>query len=389
MKMETELLYAGNSLRKEARGMEEQPVYRSTVYETDDTEDYDRANCGARYLYDRIEAPNRDCLGEAVSLLEHGEETAIFGTGMAAISAVFMALNGQGSHVVVNRAIYGETIELLNDVLSRYGVDITYADFENLDMVEAAITDRTTFLYTEILTNPMLRVIDLDAVTELAKRHGVLTVVDSTFTTPFLIHPLEHGADLVIHSLTKYFGGHSDLTGGSVTGSRNLLQKIRRTQVLLGSTMASDPAWLALRSLRTMDLRVRRQMKNAAAIAQALEDDPRVRCVNYPGLKSHPQHKLASRLLEGGYGAMLSFRVEDNQDKVDGFIHRLKIIRYLGTLGGIRTSLAHPATAFRHEFTQKELEEVGIYDGLIRISAGIEDAEDLIEDLRQALGAFE
>ena len=152
--------------------------------------------------------------------------------------------------------------------------------------------------------------------------------------------------------------------------------------------MAPDSAWLALRSLRTMDLRVRRQMENAAAIAGALEGDPRVRYVNYPGLVSHPQHELADRLLDGGYGAMLSFRVEDDLEKVDEMIHRLKVIRYLGTLGGIRTSLAHPATAFRHEFSHEELEAVGIYDGLVRISAGIEDAGDLIEDLREALGVF-
>ena len=388
LKMRTELLSAGNRLPKEARGMEEQPLYRSTVFETEDTGDYDRANCGERYLYDRIEAPNRDCLGQAVSMLERGEDTAVFGAGMGAISAVFLALNRRGSHVVVNRAVYGETIEFLNDVLTGYGVDVSYVDFEAPEEVERAITERTTLVYTEVLTNPLLRVVDLDAVVKLARRRGVLTVVDSTFTTPFLIRPLEHGADLVIHSLTKYFGGHSDITGGSVTGSRELVKKVRRTQVLLGSCMAPDSAWLALRSLRTMDLRVRRQMENAAAIAGALEADSRVRYVNYPGLASHPQHELATRLLDGGYGAMLSFRVEDDLGKVDEMIHRLKVIRYLGTLGGIRPSLAHPATAFRHEFSCEELEAVGIYDGLIRISAGIEDAEDLIQDLRWALEVF-
>lgn len=388
MKMRTELLNVGQCLAKEARGMEEQPLYRSTVFETEDTGDYDRANCGERYLYDRIEAPNRDCLGEAVSKLERGEDTAVFGAGMGAISAVFLALNRRGSHVVVNRAVYGETIEFLNDILTGYGVDVSYVDFESMDAVEQAINERTTLVYTEVLTNPLLRVVDLDAVTELARRRGVLTVVDSTFTTPMLIRPLEHGADLVIHSLTKYFGGHSDISGGSVTGSSELVKKVKRTQVLLGGCMAPDPAWLALRSLRTMDLRVRRQMENAAAIAQALEGDSRVRCVNYPGLASHPQHELASGLLEGGYGAMLSFRVEDDLGKVDEMIHRLQVIRYLGTLGGIRTSLAHPATAFRHEFTRRELEAVGIYDGLIRISAGIEDVGDLIGDLRGALEVF-
>lgn len=388
LKMRTELLNVGSLLAKEARGMEEQPLYRSTVFETEDTGDYDRANCGERYLYDRIGAPNRDCLGEAISRLEQGQDTAVFDAGMGAISAVFLALNRKGSHVVVNRAVYGETIELLNDILTTYGVDVSYVDFESPEAVEQAVTERTTLIYTEVLTNPLLRVVDLDAVTALARRRGVLTVVDSTFTTPMLIRPLEHGADLVIHSLTKYFGGHSDITGGSVTGSRELIKKVKRTQVLLGSCMAPDSAWLALRSLRTMDLRVRRQMENAAAIAGALEGDPRVRYVNYPGLVSHPQHELADRLLDGGYGAMLSFRVEDDLEKVDEMIRRLKVIRYLGTLGGIRTSLAHPATAFRHEFSREELEAVGIYDGLVRISAGIEDAEDLIEDLREALGVF-
>lgn len=205
LKMRTELLNVGSLLAKEARGMEEQPLYRSTVFETEDTSDYDRANCGERYLYDRIEAPNRDCLGEAISRLEQGQDTAVFGAGMGAISAVFLALNRKGSHVVVNRAVYGETIEFLNDILTTYGVDVSYVDFESPEAVEQAVTERTTLIYTEVLTNPLLRVVDLDAVTALARRRGVLTVVDSTFTTPMLIRPLEHGADLVIHSLTKYF----------------------------------------------------------------------------------------------------------------------------------------------------------------------------------------
>ena len=168
LKMRTELLNVGSLLAKEARGMEEQPLYRSTVFETEDTGDYDRANCGERYLYDRIEAPNRDCLGEAISRLEQGQDTAVFGAGMGAISAVFLALNRKGSHVVVNRAVYGETIELLNDILTTYGVDVSYVDFESLEAVEQAVTERTTLIYTEVLTNPLLRVVDLDAVTALA-----------------------------------------------------------------------------------------------------------------------------------------------------------------------------------------------------------------------------
>lgn len=294
-----------------------------------------------------------------------------------------------GDHIIVNRSIYGETIELLNCVLYNYGVEVDYVDLTDLSELERAFKPNTVLIYTEIIANPLTAVVDIEKVAKLAKEHGALTVVDSTFTTPCVIRPLEFGADIVIHSLTKYFGGHSDLTGGSITASETLIRHIQRTYLLLGCCMDPNSAWLFARSARTMFMRVRKQNENANAIAKALKALPCVKVVYHPSLTDHPQHTLAEKLFTPGmYGAMISFQVENDLQKVNAFLHRLELIQYLGTLGGIRTSVTHPATAFKNEFSEAELHAMGLWEGLIRISVGAEDATDLINDLSQALQVF-
>lgn len=385
---DTEILYKGAELKKEIINPDCPPIYFSTACAVRDMDDYDFANGGGKYFYNRTAAPNRDMLAEAVSYLEGGEDTIITSSGMAAISTTILSLLNKGERILISKAVYGETIELLDNLLSRFGITADYVDFTDIESVKRAITPQTKILYTEIISSPLINVVDIDAITEIAKKNGALTVVDSTFTTPFAIKPLEHGADIVIHSMTKFFGGHSDITAGAITSSKEIIKKITPNFLLLGCCLDPNSAWLALRSIRTMKLRVERQMENADKIAHALAADPRVKYVNYPSLEYHPQHELAERLLTKGCGPMLSFRVEDDREKVNEFIRSLNIIKYLGTLGGYRTSLAHPATAFRNEFTPEKLKEMGMEEGLIRISTGIEDADDIINDIKTALDVF-
>ena len=386
---DTELLYRGNRVSGIAECPDTPPVYYATAYAVKDTEDYDFANRGGKYLYNRTANPNRSCLSELISYLESGERTLVCSSGMAAISTALIGLLQAGDHVLVSSGVYGETQELLSGVLKKYGVQVSYADFTDPEALEQAIRPNTKLLYMEVIANPLTQIVDIGAVSSIARKHGLLTVVDSTFTTPCVIRPLEFGADVVIHSLTKYFGGHSDLTGGSITASKELIDRLTPVYLLLGCCLDPNSAWLFARSTRTLSMRVRRQNQNAVAVAKALAEDPRVLQVYHPSLPDHPQHQLAKKLFTPGmYGAMISFRVADDLQRVDDFMHRLSMVQYLGTLGGIRTSVTHPATAFRNEFSREELRKMGLVDGLIRISTGAEDPQDIIDDLKQALDAF-
>lgn len=389
MQRETEILYKGAKPAKEILNPDCPAIYYSTACEVEDMDDYDFANSGGKYFYNRTAAPNRDMLAETVAYMENGEAGIITSSGMAAISTTLLSMLKKGDRILASGAVYGETIELFNNMLANFGIHTDYADFTDIEAVRKAVRPETKIFYTEIISNPLINVVDIDAVTALARENGALTVVDSTFTTPFAIRPLDHGADIVIHSMTKFFGGHSDITAGCIVASKKLIEKINSGFLLLGGCLDANSSWLALRSIRTMQLRVEKQMNNADKLAKALEADPRVRYVNYPSLKTHPQHELALRLFRNGFGPMLSFRVEDSREKVNEFIRRLEMVKYLGTLGGFRTSLAHPATAFRAEFTQSQLKEMGMEEGLIRISAGIENSEDIINDIKKALNVFD
>ena len=386
---ETNILYTGGESKLPIERPETPPIYHSTANIIRDMDDYDFASTGGKYYYCRTANPNRDGVAEAVSYLEKGEQSLVCSSGMAAISTAVLSLIKAGDHIVASRSIYGETIELFDNILKKLNVEVTYSDFTNIDSVRESLKPNTKILYTEIIANPLIEVVDIDALSELAHSIGALVLVDSTFTTPLAIRPLEHGADIVMHSLTKYFGGHSDITAGSITGSTKLMKKIYSDYLLLGGCLDPNSAWLMLRSIRTMEMRVTKQFENAKKIAEVLQADPHVRYVNYPTLPNHPQRELAARLMPNGCGAMLSFRVEDDRDKVNAFMHKLKLVKYLGTLGGYRTSIAHPATAFRNEFTPQKLKEMGMEEGLIRISAGAEAIEDLIADFKQALTVFE
>lgn len=384
----TEILYRGMDIEGIAESPEVAPIYNTTAYCVKDTDDYDFANNGGKYFYNRTANPNRDCLGESISYLEHGEKTIVCSSGMAAISTTLLGLLKQGDHAVISKAIYGETIELIEHKLINYGVEVTFVDFTDVEQVEKEIKENTVLLYTEIIANPLTLVVDIEKISEIAHKKNVLIIVDSTFTTPFVIKPIDKGVDIVIHSLTKYFGGHSDITGGSITSTKEIIKKLMPTYLLLGCCMDPNTAWLTSRSIKTMGMRVKKQNQNAEMLAHALTQNPKIKAVYHPSIETHPQHELAKSIFTNGYGAMMSFRVEDDLDKVNEFMHRLKIVKYMGTLGGIRTTIAHPATAFRNEFTAEQLMDMGLYEGLIRISTGAEEVDDLIQDFNNALEVF-
>lgn len=385
----TNLLYVGSAPKLPVEFPETPPIYYSTANIIRDTDDYARANRGEKYYYCRTANPNRDGVAEAVSFLEHGQQTLVCSSGMAAISTTILSLLKAGDHIITSNSIYGETIELFDRIIQKFNIEVSYVDLTDKNSIKSAIRENTRIIYTEIITNSLIRVVDIESIVQIAHGVGALVIVDSTFTTPFAIQPLEYGADIVIHSMTKYFGGHSDITAGCITGSTKLMEKIYSDYLLLGGCLDPNSSWLLLRSIRTMEMRVTRQFENAKKIAEVLQENPHVRYVNYPSLPNHPQYELAKKILPNGCGAMLSFRVEDNLDKVNEFIHKLKIIKYLGTLGGYRTTIAHPATAFRFDFTAEQLKEMGMEEGLIRISLGIEATDDLVADLQQALTVFE
>ena len=390
-KLDTEVLYQGTTPQGIIKNPETPAIYPASAYILDDMEDYLFADKGGRYYYNRTSNPNRDELGAAVSFLEKGEKTLICSSGMAAISTVLLSLLKCGDHIVMSKAIYGETIELAQMILPEFGIEVSFVDFTSLAAVKAAVRENTKMFYTEIIANPLTLVTDLEAVTAIARENGILTVVDSTFTTPFVYRPLEHGADLVLHSMTKYFGGHSDITGGCLTASAALIDRIYPKYLLLGCCLDPVTSWMTLRSVKTMSMRVRAQNQNAILIAKALSQDPHVKEVYHPSLPEHPNHELAARMFDTnyGYGAMLSFRLEDDLEKVVKFMKSLKLICYLGTLGGIRTTFTHPRTAFVNNFSEEELDRMGLAKGLVRISVGAEDSRDLIEDLLQALAAMD
>jgi methionine-gamma-lyase len=388
--IDTEILYRGAEMPGSAMRPEAPPICHSTAYIMADMDEYDYANGGnGGYFYSRTANPNRDSLAELISYLENGEMSLICSSGMAAITTALLTFSNCGDHIIASSGIYGETIELFSDMLSRFGVEITYVDISDEEAVKSAVRPNTKIFFTEIISNPLITVTDIEKVVEIAHSSGALVMVDSTFTTPLVIKPLDFGADIVIQSLTKFYNGHSDVTAGSVTASEELCKKMYPSQLRLGCCLDPNSSWLALRGVRTMGLRVGRQIENARLLAEALNAHPCVSRVNYPGLETHPQHELAKRIFSGGYGAMISFCVEDSREKVNDFMHRLKFVKYLGTLGGYRTSIAHPATAFRFDFTQEELTRMGMNEGLIRISVGIEDINDLIDDFSQALTVFE
>jgi cystathionine gamma-synthase len=336
------------------------------------------------HIYGRNTNPTVAVFEEKVRLLEGGEAATSASTGMAAISNTLHALLAPGKRVVSVKDTYGGTSKVFTDFLPAYGVEVDLCDTTDFEQIEESVARGCDILYLESPTNPTLKVIDLERLAKVGHDHGAVVVVDNTFATPINQNPLTLGADLVVHSATKFLGGHADALGGVVVGSDDLIGRIYHYREINGATLDPMAAYLILRGMKTLELRVERQGQSAQRIAQYLADHPKVTSVNYPGLPSHPQHEIAKRQMRG-FGGMLSFSLGDDLDMVRKFIPRLELAHAAANLGSVETIVGPPATTSHVEVPAEERAALGIPEGLIRYSTGIENVDDLIADLDSAL----
>ncbi|MBF6591563.1 MAG: aminotransferase class I/II-fold pyridoxal phosphate-dependent enzyme, partial [Ktedonobacterales bacterium] len=342
------------------------------------------ASATSAFLYSRTSNPTTDALHRVIADLEGGEDAVSFASGMGAIHAAIAAVVEADAHVLCTRQIYGGTYTLLTRTLPRFGVTASFVDATDLAAVERAMRPETRLLWTETITNPTTTVPDLHALAALAHAHGALLAVDSTLASPYLARPLEQGADLVVHSATKYIGGHGDLLAGIVIGARALVHKALVIRADIGGCAAPLEAWLMLRGLKTLSLRMERHCANAGELAAVLDNHPAVTRVYYPGLLGHPQHALARERL-AGYGGVLSFEVAGGRAEAFRVINRLRMALRASSLGDADTLVSHPASISHRRLPGGMREDGGITEGMIRVSVGLEDAADIVEDFRQAL----
>jgi cystathionine beta-lyase/cystathionine gamma-synthase len=376
------------------------PVYRTAAFAFRSSAEYAEV-LGDRvpgYTYSRIDNPTVDAFAAAVAALESANLSGpvaaqAFASGMAAVSGVFLTFAGAGAHVVAPAAVYGGTYSFLKNVASRFGVATDFVDITDLAQVQAALRPDTKVVYAETIANPTTDVADLPALARLASEAGALFVVDSTLAPPVVCRPLEHGADLVLHSATKYIGGHSDSTGGVVTGSPELIRQIRDVRIDTGGSLAPDEAFLLRRGLETLPVRMRRQCDTAAVFAATLARHPAVERVVYPGLEGHPGHETARKLFDAGpegtrFGAIVAITPRGGREAGMAFADRLRIAQVATSLGGTHTKVSHAASTTHRQLGTDALTAAGIDPGAVRFSIGLEDAEDLIDDARLALDSL-
>jgi len=335
------------------------------------------------FEYSRTGNPTRNALEECLASLEDAKHCLAFSSGLGAETTLMLLLN-PGDRVVYMEDVYGGTFRLFDKVLKRYGLEFSAIDASDIDAVEKAMTPQTRMVWLESPTNPLLRVVDIDAVSEVAHGHGAIVCVDNTFATPFLQQPLHLGADVVVHSSTKYIGGHSDVVGGAIMTDNDELEKqLRFHQNAVGAVPSPFDCWLLLRGVKTLALRVERQSQNAMVVAQALQQNKAVKRVFYPGLEGHPNRSVAARQMRM-FGGMVSFEVSDEQTAFRT-LQRLKIFALAESLGAVESLAEHPARMTHASIPAQERQRAGVGDGLIRLSIGVEDVADLIADLESAL----
>ncbi|GAA2074186.1 methionine gamma-lyase [Streptomyces albiaxialis] len=365
------------------------PLYQGHLFSFDSADELVAAFDGpdGAFLYGRYGNPTVRAFEEAVAGLEGGGTALAAASGMGTISTTLHALLSPGDHVIAQESLYGGTYALLTDLAERWGVEVTYVSGRDAEEVRGALRPRTRVLYLETISNPMTCVADIPALAGALKDDGsgVLTVVDNTFASPLLCRPLEHGADIVLHSATKYLGGHADLIGGvAVFKDPEVHRRVWRQSLEHGAVFDPFAAWLALRGTQTLGLRVERHSANAQALAERLDGHPAVTAVHYPGLPSHPDHEVARRLLSG-CGGLLSFDVAGGRDAGRKVMDALRLASRNASLGDVRTFVMHPATTSHRQLTPEALAAAGIGEGTIRLSVGIEHVDDLWEDLQDAL----
>jgi cystathionine gamma-synthase/O-acetylhomoserine (thiol)-lyase len=365
------------------------PIYQTATFAAGDAEELAAVLTGEQpgYAYSRIDNPTVTALGDAVADLHGAERGLALATGMAAIHATFLSLLRAGDRLLLGQVGYGTTRTQVDAAFGRLGVDVGDVDTTDLEAVDAALAARPTrVLHVETIANPTCVLADLPALAELAHRHGALLTVDNTFASPAVCRPLEHGADLVVESATKYLSGHSDVMAGAVVGSRDRIAAVRSAQIDTGASLGPFAAFLVMRGIATLAVRVERQARSAAALAALLDDRDGVARVLYPGLASHPQHAVAKRILDSG-GAMLAVELAGGREAGRAFFDALRIPERTASLGSVHTMVVHPPTSSHRALDAAALAQAGIAEGLLRVSVGLEDEADLLDDFVQALSA--
>jgi cystathionine gamma-synthase len=369
-----------------AQGATQVPVVHSVSFGYPDVEAWLDVALGRKpgHIYSRNTNPTVSAFEEKIRQLEGAEAATSFSTGMAAISNTLFTFLSPGDRVVSYKDTYGGTNKVFLEFLPRFGIQVELCETNNHEMIEAEVAKGCQVLYLESPTNPTLKVVDLERLTKAGKQVGALVIVDNTFATPINQHPLELGADLVVHSATKFLGGHADALGGALCGRRELVEQVYHFREINGATLHPMSAYLLLRGMKTLHLRVRYQNESALRIARYLEGRPEVAQVYYPGLESHEHHAIARKQMSG-FGGVLSFSLKGGFDTVRKYLPNLHYVHLAANLGAVETIAGPPATTSHVECTRDEREAMGIPEGLIRYSVGIEDTEDLIADLTQAL----
>lgn len=387
MRLQTKLIHAGLHEADPHFGSVAPPIYPSSTFQFPDAEEGAKRFAGQSegMIYSRFTNPTVDALQKRLAALEGGEMAMATSSGMSAILLTLLHFLKAGDNLIAHNVIYGGTYELMSRILPRYGITCTFIDATETATIEAAINEKTKLIFFETPTNPLLEVVDIPHITAVAKKRNLISVIDNTFAPPPLQKPLEMGVDVVIHSLTKYLGGHSDVTGGAIIGPKSLLKDMfMKSYIFFGPTMSPFTAYLVLRGMTTLDVRLKQHNSSAQAIAEFLEGHPAITRVHYPGLTSHPQHELAKKQMNG-YGAVVSFELKDGYAAAKKLADSIEIFGLAVSLGGVESLIEHPASMTHSELTEDELRESGIEPSLVRISVGLEDVDDLKEALAKAL----
>ncbi len=380
----TKVVHAGENPRA-FHGAINTPIYNSAVFAFSDADEAWEIHTHrkAGYFYGRLGNPTQEALERAMATIEDGEDALAVASGMAAISMSILSLVKAGDHIVAPISMYSTTTLLLKE-LEKFGVEVSFIESADAQSYENSIKDNTRLFWIETPSNPLLNITDLGLVAEIAKRHNIITIVDNTFATPFNQKPISYGIDLVVHSATKYLGGHSDLTAGIIIGKREFIESMRHHSIkLYGGSIAPQVAWLVLRGIKTLAIRMEKHNNNAFAIANMLSNHPKVPKVYYPGLSSHQNYDIALRQMRG-FGGIISFDL-GSVESGKRMVNNVKLCTLGTSLGGVETLIQHSASMTHAALSREERLKAGISDGLIRLSVGIEDVNDLIDDLNQAL----
>jgi cystathionine beta-lyase/cystathionine gamma-synthase len=379
MKFGTKAIHAGVS-PDEATGAIMTPIYQTSTYVQDGVGNH------KGYAYSRSKNPTRDALEKNIAAIENGKFGACFGSGMAAIDCVLKMFK-PGDEIISTNDLYGGSFRIFKTVFENYGLKFHFVDMQDAVNIQNYINENTKLIWVESPTNPMMNIIDIEACARIAKSHNALLAVDNTFATPYLQNPLDLGADIVMHSVTKYLGGHSDVVMGAlVSNDEAIAKEIYRIQNSSGAVTAPMDSFLALRGIKTLHLRMQRHCENGRKVAQFLKSHPKVDKVYWPGFEDHPNHEVAKSQMRD-FGGMISFSIVGNQlEDAFAFLKKTNVFALAESLGGVESLMGHPATMTHAAIPKEEREKSGVVDSLIRLSVGIEDAEDLVADLAQALG---